>query len=108
MQIDPIRISKEVQVNVEEVFEITGTSYADLNITLMNQPLAIRDEHGYAFINTIVQLIAKNQHQQLTGSIDMNCLATQEPTLVEVLYDREQRCWHLTERGEAQLRGVNT
>ena len=108
MQIDPIRISEEVQVNVEEVFEITGTSYADLNITLMNQPLAIRGEHGYEFINTVVQLIAKNQHQQLTGSIDMNCLATQEPTLVEVLYDREQRCWHLTDRGEAQLRGVNT
>ena len=108
MQIDPIKIREETQITVEEVFEITGTSYADLNITLMNQPLAIRGEGGYTFINTIVQLIAKNKYQQITGSIDMDCLATQEPTLIEVLYDREQRCWHLTEQGEAQLRGVDS
>ena len=99
------RYEREVQVDVEQVFELTGTSYADLNITLMNQP--IRDEHEHESINT-VQLITKNQRHQLIGSIEMNCLATQDPTLIEVLYDYEQRCWHLTERGEAQLRGANT
>ena len=108
MQIEPIKIGEEFQVNIEEVFEITGTSYADLNITLMNQALAIRSDHGYQFVNTIVHLIAKNVHQQLTGSIDMNRLDTNELTLVEVVYDREGGCWHLTERGEAQLRGVET
>ena len=108
MQIDPVKIREEVQVDVDEVFEITGTSYADLNITLMNQPLAIKGERGYQFINTIVQLIVKNTHQQLIGSVQLNCLATNEPTMVEVLYDSEQRCWYLTEQGEVQLRGRNT
>lgn len=108
MQIDPIKIGKEVQVNIEEVFEITGTSYADLNITLMNQALAINSDRGYQFVNTIVQLIAKTVNQQLTGSIQLNRLDTNEPTLVEVVYDCEGGCWHLTELGEAQLRGVQT
>ena len=108
MQIEPIKIREEIQVSIEEVFEITGTSYADLNITLMNQALAIKSNHGYQFVNVIVQLIAKTVKQQLTGSTELNRLDTNEPTLVEVVYDCEGMCWHLTERGEVQLRGVQT
>ena len=108
MQIEPIKIREEVQVNIEEVFEITDTSYADLSITLMNQPLALNSDRGYQFVNTIVQLIAKTENQQLTGSIELNRLDTNEPVLVEVVYDGEDRCWYLTELGEAHLRGVKT
>ena len=106
MQIEPTKIGEEFQVNIEEVFEITGTSYADLNITLMNQALAIKSNQGYQFVHVIVQLIAKNTHQQLMGSVELNRLDNNDPTLVEVVYDYEGGCWHLTERGEGQLRGV--